>query len=133
MGVNNSAILAVRLAAEVGAAIKGLGEAFADDMRRDLQSSKSGRIYGSHQASAPGESPASDTGRLLGTVGSEMTGPMETVASIGGSAAPYEADHLEFGSPGGQIAPRPLITPMAEVYKPLVVAAVTKAVQDALR
>jgi len=34
-----------------------------------------GRVYGKHRASAPGEYPATDSGRLANSVDSEMTGP----------------------------------------------------------
>lgn len=36
-----------------------------------------GRMYGSHKASAPGEYPVTDTGRLVNSVDYQMTGPRE--------------------------------------------------------
>lgn len=57
-----------------------------------------GRIYrrGSvtHQASAPGEAPASDTGVLLNSIYHERTSPLTAIA---GSRLAYAA-HLEFGT-----------------------------------
>lgn len=81
--------------------------------------SKSGRIYTrggvQHQASAPGEAPATDTGRLLGSINVE-TSPDGLSASIGVTEltnVPY-ARRLEFGgmdSRGVFIAERPYIRP----------------------
>jgi HK97 gp10 family phage protein len=39
-----------------------------------LREQKSGRRYGNHQASAPGEAPASDTGRLVQSIRVEHKG-----------------------------------------------------------
>ena len=35
----------------------------------------SGKIYGNHQASAPGEPPATDTGFLVNSIQAELNGP----------------------------------------------------------
>lgn len=72
---------------------------------------KHGREYGNHVASAPGESPAMDTGFLANSVGHEMTG--ETSAIVG-AGAEY-AVHLEFGTV--HIAPRPYFAPAFEAAK----------------
>jgi HK97 gp10 family phage protein len=77
---------------------------------------KTGRIYPSkyrkgafHQASAPGEFPAADSGRLhqsLTTVPTE-NGPDRYVVQTGANT-PY-ATHLELGS--ARMAPRPFMGP----------------------
>lgn len=63
-----------------------------------------GRIYKrgqvSHQASAPGEPPAVDTGALRSSIGHEVIGDVLRV----GSALDYSA-YLEFGTP--KMEPRP--------------------------
>lgn len=47
---------------------------------------KSGRMYGSHRASAPGESPASRSGRYLAGIEVIKTGTLEAKV---GARAPY--------------------------------------------
>lgn len=71
---------------------------------------KTGRIYRrrgvTHQASAPGEPPATDTGRLV------QSGRVDTnAAEISGtiSWSTDYAPHLEFGT--GKMAPRPYARP----------------------
>lgn len=60
-----------------------------------------------HRASAPGEAPATDTGRLVGSVNSDIGGLIGSV----GSPLAY-ASYLEFGTQ--RIAPRPLWVPLVE-------------------
>jgi HK97 gp10 family phage protein len=77
-----------------------------------------GRIYrrgttAIHQASAPGEPPAVDTGNLRNSVGSEVLGNVVRV----GAAADYAAG-LEFGT--DRVAARPWLRPaFAEVREQL--------------
>ena len=74
----------------------------------------SGRVYkrGSrtHQASAPGQYPASDTGRLMGSINSEIT-PKEAIV---GTNLVYGM-YLEFGT--SRMAPRPWLLPSFERAK----------------
>jgi hypothetical protein len=78
--------------------------------------------YGSrppHQASAPGEAPARDSGHLL----SMMRVKSENV--IGGVIIRYEAHalyakYLEFGT--RNMAPRPFMRPIAKEHVPVMVA-----------
>lgn len=77
----------------------------------DMASPKSGRVYGAHQASAPGEAPAMDTGHLANSAVVEMTG--ETAAMLG-----YNADyapHLEFGT--AKMQARPFLGPAVEAER----------------
>lgn len=71
-----------------------------------LSGGRSGRMYGGHQASAPGEPPAvwSGTFRLSWQTrtyvgGTNFKSSIETGVGY--------ADWLENGTPGGQMAPRP--------------------------
>lgn len=75
---------------------------------------KTGRIYGAHQASAPGEAPATDTGTLAGSIRTERAGGNEirTDVVVG---AEYGAA-LEFGT--SEIEPRPFIGPAVEAVRP---------------
>lgn len=63
---------------------------------------KTGRKYGSHQASAPGEAPASRTGKLAESGDYEVGSWLEMTV---GETAEY-AYYLEHGTKG-KIAPRP--------------------------
>lgn len=73
-----------------------------------------GRIYVhnglSHQASAPGQAPAAETGGLIASIeiGVAMTpdGPVGIIHTDHEAAAA-----LEYGSPARHLAPRPFMTP----------------------
>ena len=67
-------------------------------------------LSASHQASAPGEAPASDTGRLIGSGKATSDGLSATV----NFAAKY-AEWLEFGTV--KMAERPFLRPAVEVNK----------------
>jgi phage gpG-like protein len=75
-------------------------------VERILQPPKTGRVYKrntvSHQASAPGESPASDTGRLAQSV--TTTYDIPNITGYVNVSTEY-AEGLEFGTP--RVAPRP--------------------------
>jgi hypothetical protein len=67
-----------------------------------IAAAKSGRRYGSHIASAPGEAPASDSGNLIGSITEIFPSTLE--AKIG---TPVEyALYLEEGT--SRMEPRPL-------------------------
>ena len=77
---------------------------------------KHGRIYErpggkSHQASAPGESPAIDIGNLVGSVQAEGESDATWVINAGAEYAIY----LEYGTT--HMAPRPFMEPMAEALR----------------
>lgn len=72
---------------------------------------KTGRIYGRHQASAPGESPAGDTGDLARKIGTEVD-PGTLTGTITFSSA--HARFLEYGTV--KMAPRPFAR-VAVVHK----------------
>ena len=88
----------------VRAFVSDAAEATEDAFKAGMRSGKSGRIYrrkrGSHQASAPGEYPAIDSGALIATVGKKVRAmDME----VGSSAKPY-ALYLRTGT--GKMARR---------------------------
>ena len=71
---------------------------------------KHGRIDDrGHQASAPGEAPALDTGFLANSLTAEVTGPASAIVYTN---AEY-AQELEFG--GSHLAPRPFLQPAVRV------------------
>lgn len=75
-------------------------------VERILQPPKTGRIYQrntvSHQASAPGESPANDVGRLAQSITTSYD-PAQLTGYV--NVATEYAEALEFGTP--RVAPRP--------------------------
>jgi HK97 gp10 family phage protein len=91
-----------------------------------------GRVYkrGSrtHQASAPGDPPASDTGRLLGSI--ETTLLDNGFAAEVGTGVAY-GRHLEFGT--SKIAPRPWLFPALEKHRVRITEHIANAVRSALR
>jgi hypothetical protein len=74
-----------------------------------------------HQASAPGEPPATETGNLANSITSQMLDSRTGMVSVG---AEYAAP-LEFGSARG-LAPRPFLTPAVERNWPDFLAAMER-------
>ena len=78
---------------------------------------KSGIVYDktnpnrTHRASAPGQAPASDTGRLTNSITAEISGKEATITAGIEYAAP-----LEFGT--RDIEPRPFMVPAMEQERP---------------
>jgi hypothetical protein len=95
-------------------------------------SPRTGRIYKrgaiTHQASAPGEPPAIDTGRL---VASGKTGANESAKIATASWATEYAAPLEFGT--SKMAERPFAAPALAIEKPKILNRVTVAVNKATR
>lgn len=71
-----------------------------------LRGQRSGRMYGSHQASAPGEPPANWTGTFRLSWQARTYAAGTTFKSSIETGVRY-AGWLENGTPGGQMAPRP--------------------------
>ncbi len=67
-----------------------------------------------HQASAPGESPATDFGHLATSITFDLK--FDRMGASIGSPLDY-ADILEVGSPGGKILPRPYLQPALEEHE----------------
>ena len=92
------------------------------------QGEKSGRIYSQHgvkhQASAPDESPANDTGNLINSISVENTGELTSVVNVG---APYGL-YLEVGTV--HVSPRPFISPALAAVEPAFIAACERAIAN---
>lgn len=78
-----------------------------------------------HQASAPGEAPATDTGNLVNSVQTRRTGDLAAEVS---ASAEYGAA-LEFGTEDGHIAPRPFLGPALDTARPGFEAAVAAVIR----
>lgn len=117
----------------VGVAVIGTAMELRGDIIKRIQDGPaSGAVYArgsvSHQASAPGEAPASDTGDLaVRGIQWDKTGPMSATV---GSDLVYAAA-LEFGS--GRIDPRPAWVPAIEKITPKYIARIEKALGSSFK
>jgi HK97 gp10 family phage protein len=91
-----------------------------------LQTPGSGELYthGSvtHQASAPGQPPAIDTGNLINSIRVEDVTPTEATLGVGAEYGEY----LEFGT--SRMAARPFLRPAMDENENEIVAAVRDTV-----
>jgi hypothetical protein len=78
------------------------------EVKRLMTGPKSGKMYGTHQASAPGEAPAVDISALINTVVHRKVGKHLWKVFAGGASAGYAA-RLEFGS--ARVRARPFMRP----------------------
>lgn len=109
---NHFADIAAKMAPQAGRIVNATIHRIEGRVKGSLSGSRTGRLYKRgargtivHQASAPGEPPATDTGNLVDSVGSRMIGPTEGEVTVG---AEYAAI-LELG--GVYLAPRPYFAP----------------------
>jgi HK97 gp10 family phage protein len=107
----------------------------ADAKQSILSGDKHGRVYKrgktvSHRASAPGEAPASDAGRLVNSVNAEaVSNELAAEVHAGGGVVNY-ARALEFGT--AKMAARPFFQPAAEKNRRRIADRLAKAVRDGL-
>jgi HK97 gp10 family phage protein len=80
-----------------------------------------------HTASAPGQAPASDTGRLANSIEWDVMGPM--TATVGSKLA--YAVHLEYGT--RKMAARPFFRPAVERMRKQFNARLNAAISGALK
>ena len=103
--------------AAVADAVTATGlELRGDVVKRIQRGPKTGRTYQrrgvTHTSSAPGQAPATDTGRLANSITFEQVGPVSVTV---GSALIYAA-YLEYGTT--RMAPRPAWRPAVEAMTP---------------
>jgi phage gpG-like protein len=113
-----------KIAVEVNKAVIGTALQLQGEIKDSIQHGPaSGRTYRRrgvmHRASAPGQAPMSDTGRLAGSIYFDTDGPMRAVV---GSFLVY-AKYLEYGTTrmnfsGGVGGPRPFFRPAVEAMRP---------------
>jgi hypothetical protein len=121
-----------RAEAEISKAVQAQAIDIRSDIQRRIQRGpKTGAVYQrrsvTHQASAPGESPATDTGTLVSSI---------TYRKVDALSAEIEsrlgyATMLEFGTQ--RMAPRPSWTPSVGAKGPDFVRRVTEAIARASR
>ncbi len=104
------------------ALVRGGNMIAAHAKKEILRGVHSGKKYGSHQASAPGESPASDLGNLARNIRVIKDNGVVWVMS----GAKYSAA-LEFGTE--RIKPRPFMGPAVLANKELIRQMIRKAKQ----
>lgn len=114
-------------------AMQGGAMMVANDAKRSIaRGPKTGRIYTrrgvEHQASAPGEPPATDTGALIASIVSDATVEGSKVLGHVEARAPY-AVHLEYGT--RKMAARPFLTPAIERNRRRIGELITAAVRRA--
>lgn len=125
--------IARKLPVEVGKVVDKTAKSVEADVKVSLNSGgRTGRVYRRgesrfHQASAPGEPPATDMGLLANSIKTEMTSRTSAVVSVG---AEYGIP-LEYGTRRG-LAPRPFMRPAAERVFPWFVAQM-KRLEEKLR
>ena len=126
------------LVANVGKPFEQVLEGGGQEIRKEAvrsiqQDPKSGIIYQRynprrrHQASAKGESPASDTGFLVSQIKVKAVKPDEVVVD---SQAPYSA-YLELGT--AKIQPRPFMFPATEIGGKKIALAIFNYVKDFIK
>jgi phage gpG-like protein len=121
----------------VGVAVIGTAMELRGDIVKRIQGGPaSGAVYTrggvSHQASAPGEAPASDTGRLAGSITFDKTGPMS--ATVGSDLVYAAALEFGFDFGGGRVIdPRPAWVPAIEKITPKYIARLEKALGGSLK
>jgi HK97 gp10 family phage protein len=120
--------------AELKKALYASGKRVETEAKRSiLDGKKSGRLYRrrtvTHQASAPGEAPASDTGRLASSINTSLNGHQAVV--IAGRGIARYAAWLEFGT--RHIAARPFMFPALEKSKAWIKERLAEAVRRGTR
>lgn len=95
--------------------------------KKIMRGQKTGRVYGKHRASAPGEPPASDTGNLQTSIDIDIDtdGMGASVIAVAAYAA-----MLEFGT--SKMAPRPFLHPSLEEQRNGIVRDIAKEINKAL-
>jgi hypothetical protein len=96
------------------------------EMIGEMNKPKSGRVYGAHQASAPGETPATDSGETEGSIEVVPEGDSGFAVVVGGAIS-----YLETGS--RRAAARPLLLPVATRMKEETAEIIAKEVRSSIK
>ena len=142
-GVDSTVAALYHKAAKISSAVDKNIRAGAIAVKEDAIDSiqggmKTGFVYPSaqsktHQASAPGEAPATDTGHLVASIMA-----VKNISGDGswlvGSGLDY-AKYLEFGTTqeGGRLSPRPWLMPALEKNRNWIYKNIERAVREQLK
>lgn len=130
---NQPAVVAKIRAAAARGVVRGQHAVADEAVSRILNPPKTGRIYRrrgvEHQASAPGQSPANDTGHLAGNVTVDPIN-MATLTGTVTSRAAYAAA-LEFGT--AIMEPRPYMRPALEAKRAEIETDIANEIRRALK
>src|SRR5579872_4928918 len=115
-----SAAVQKNVEAQLKAGLFVCGKQIEGDWKKSvLAGGKTGRIYKrrgvTHRASAPGEAPASDTGRYVNSINTRPGEEPMSVEVFGGGGIVKYAKALEFGT--AKMAARPAAVPAVEKNK----------------
>lgn len=125
---NGQQVLAAVRGATVTGLQRGVEAVHAEATSLILSTPKSGRWYGKHQASAPGEPFASDTGDLLNSATTSVD-PANLTANLN-----FSSDHalvMEYGS--AKVSPRSYARPALAAKQGEIVADIASEIGKALR
>ena len=123
---NNFARIARQLPEAAGEVVEDTTKRIETRIKLGMEGPHSGRMYGAHQASAPGEMPAADTSNLVNAINSEMTSQTEGVVHTGDvdyaiyleyGAARIAAGATDMSGVRSILFPRPYMTPAAEAER----------------
>lgn len=109
------------------------GEKIKENALLSIQrETKTGRVYArgsvTHRASAPGEAPANDTGRLAGSINMSGTADkLKVLVKSGGGMVGYAVD-LEYGTK--DMEARPFMKPALEKSRKYIVDRMEKAIKQ---
>jgi HK97 gp10 family phage protein len=129
---NGDAIIAQVRAGAMRAVVRGTESVVEEATSLILETPKTGRVYRRrgvvHQASAPGQAPASDRGRLVQSGRTQYDS-----ATLTGTAtwSTGYAGHLEFGTQ--KMEPRPYARPALANRREEIESDIADEVKDALR
>lgn len=107
-----------------------VGVVLVNEIKIQLSQAGAGRVYGRHQASAPGDPPAVDTGQLRNSIisetGEDSLGPYVDVGSN-----LEKAEWLEFGT--SNMEARPFMRPAVELAVDQMADALAAGIVEAQR
>lgn len=128
---DRDAILAEVRRAAMRGVVRGTESVRNEAVTLILNTPKTGRVYPrrgvEHRASAPGEAPASDTGRLVNSI--RTTYDFDNLVGTVHASTKYAAA-LEYGTP--RIEPRPYMRPALASRREAIEADIQREVSQAL-
>jgi len=122
---------------EVWQGMQAGGLKVEETIKRGLKAKKSGRVYrrgkkGYHVASAPGEFPAVDSGRMIGSIAMRASrAQMVVFVGVSDLSNVRYARLLEYGT--SKVAARPWLLPSVKASEPFMRKRVRDGLRDAIR